>query len=259
MRYMTIKMRRELSLVLLPVDDFTDKVIVGSGIRMYTLEGRRPSIRKEDGYHVFCDLQGDAVQICVEGPLYQRQVLTLLLASEPEVIQVRMIPGDSYPIPAGSTCIRGTLGPGSRIRLYFPEQKRCCKLLYDYDVRKNGKELSLFQPETARLEGKTLCIRDKEAHVEFFRIKEQQGEQCRMEAPLSRNYKKIGTTVYRVYEAYAKSDGSIYLPIQNLPEGDGICMLQKGGTEEEDSFCMKLIAGKENRITGVPKKEEEEG
>lgn len=258
MRYMTIKVRRKLSLVLLPVDDFTDRVITGSGIRMYTVEGKRPSIRKEDGYHVFCDLDGEAVQVCVEGPLYQRQVLMVPLTSEPEVIQVRMLPGDSYPIPAGSTCIRGTLGPESRIRLYFPDQKKCCKLLYDYDLQKNGKQLSLFQPETAKLEGKTLCIRDREGHVEFFRIREQQGEQCLLEQPLSGNYKKIGTTVYRVYEAYAKSDGSVYLPIRNLPEGDGICMVKESADKEEKSFCIRLTAGKENRIEAIWKREEEE-
>ena len=53
MRYMTLGLNRRVSLALLPVDDFTGRVITGSAVRMYTLEGNKPSIRKEEGYHVF--------------------------------------------------------------------------------------------------------------------------------------------------------------------------------------------------------------
>lgn len=258
MGYMTIRIKRKLSLVLLPVDDFTDRIIAGPGIRMYTAEGGHPSLRKEEGYHVFCDLPGDRARICVEGPLYQRRVLELPLTEEPEVIQVRMIPGEGYPIPEGATCISGNLAPGSLIRLYFPEQKKCCKLLYDYDARRDGKELSLFQQEPGSLEGQTLCISDKEGKGEFFRIRKQEGERCHMEHPLSGNYKKIGTTVYRVYEACAKEDGSIYLLIRNLPGtcSTGICVVKEG--DEEKCFPAELTAGKKNRTLKILKKGREE-
>ena len=94
--FMTVGLKKKVSLVLLPIDDFTDRIITGSQLRMYTLEGNRPAIRKNDGYHVFCDLQGEEADICIDGPLYQRQTLTLPINRETlDIYQVRMVPGPS--------------------------------------------------------------------------------------------------------------------------------------------------------------------
>ncbi len=249
MRYMTVGLKKTVSLVLLPIDDFSERVITGSGLRMYTEEGKKPSIRKEDGYHVFCDLTGENVRICIEGPLYQKQTLELPLGKTPGIYQVRVLPNTSYPIPSGATCVRGTLQPGSRIRIFFPEQKKNYKLLYDYNPEKEGERLALFSPEKVKLEGKTLCIRNQDTE-EFFRVKSQTDGICELEEALQKSYKKIGTGVYPVYEACAGEDGSFYLPIRSIPVESGSCVVRIAGKDGQKEQCRQLIltAGKENRI-----------
>ena len=251
MRYMTLGLNRRVSLALLPVDDFTGRVITGSAVRMYTLEGNKPSIRKEEGYHVFCDLEGTQVQICAEGPLYQKQTLTVPLGEETVVWQVRMLPGRSYPIPAEATCLKGELSPGSRLRLFFPDQKKGFKLLYDYDPEKEGRRLRLYCPEKTRLDGRLLCIAGKKGEPEFFRIARWQDEEGELEAPLGQTYKKIGTTVFPVYEAEAGEDGSFYLLIRSLPEDGHASVFLKPGGEGAKEIGTELVleAGRENRIT----------
>lgn len=250
MRYMTLGLNRKVSLVLLPIDDFTDRIIIGSNLRMFTKEGKKPSIRKEDGYHVFCDLAGDEAEICIEGPLYQEQILKLPIGQEElNIYQVRMVPGASYPIPQGATIVKGTLPAGSILRLFFTDQKRNCKLLYDYDPKSQGKELSLFQPYQMHLEGKTLCVSGKDKKMEFFRVFDQKGELCILEYPLSKAYQKLGTNVYPVYEAAVREDGSFYLPISHLPEEEkSVAVLR--GTDGKEKVCeIALTAGRENWIT----------
>lgn len=250
MRYMTVGLNRKVSLVLLPIDDFTDRIITGSNLRMFTKEGKKPSIRKEDGYHVFCDLVGCEAEICIEGPLYQGQVLKLPIGQEElNIYQVRMVPGSGYPIPQGATIVKGILPAGSILRLFFTDQKRSCKLLYDYDPKSQGKELSLFQPYQMHLEGKTLCVRGKDKKMEFFRVSGQKGELCILERPLSKAYQKIGCNVYPVYEAAVREDGSFYLPIGRLPEEEKCVAVLKEADGKEKVCEIALAAGRENRLT----------
>lgn len=251
MRYMTVGFKRKVSLVVLPIDDFTERVITGSTLRMYTEEGKRPSIRKPDGYHVFCDLTGSTIHICVESPLYQKQIIEFPLEDISKVYLIRVLPNESYPIPAGATCVRGKLKPGSRIRLFFPEQKKNYKLLYDYTPGEHACNLALFCPEVTQLEGKTLCIRGTGGESEFFRVKGQNEETCLLEYPLEKGYKKIGTSVYPVYEAFADGEGCFYLPIRSIPTESGSCTCLIAGADGKEEICRTLIlkAGKENRIT----------
>lgn len=257
MRYMTIGLKREVSLVLLPIDDFTDRIITGSQLRVYTKDDNISSIRKPDGYHIFCDLAGSEVEICLEGPLYQKQILRLPIGQgELNVYQVRMLPGNNYPLPRGVTIVKGVLSPGSSIRLFFPGQKRSCKLLYDYDPVIHKEEISLFRPNEISLEGKILCVCGQEKDMEFIRVSDQKGNICILEHPLSRVCPKIGTSIYPVYEAVAGKTGSFFLPIRNLT-GEETCIgiLMKVG-EKEKSCEIVITAGKENRITDEMWKEE---
>ena len=250
MRYVTMGLKREVSLVILPIDDFTGRVITGSAVRMYTEDGK-PSIRKEEGYHVFCDLKVPEIRICAEGPLYQKQTFKVSLGGKVEIRQIRMLPGRCYPIPSGATCLRGRLPAGTKLRLYFPEQKKGYKLLYDYDPEKEGKKIRLFCPEKTQLSGKLLCVPGRKKEPEFFRILSWQKEEGELEAPLDQAYKKIGTTIFPVYEARAGEDGNVYLLIRSLPgEGKACVWAEFPEGEKKKRTCVELTleAGRENRI-----------
>ena len=257
MQYMTIGLKRKVSLALLPIDDFTGRIIKGSQLRVYLKEENISSIRKQDGYHVFCNLSGSETEVCLEGPLYQKQILRLPIGQEKsKIYPVRMLPGISYPLPKGTTTVSGTLPEGSVLRLFTSGQKRSYKLLNDYDPSIQGEELSLFRPFEMSLEGKTMCIRDKEKNHEFFKITDRKGNICILEHPLSKTYQKIGTGVYPVHEITGGEDGNFRLPINDLT-GTEMCIgfLVRAGKEER-TCEIALMAGKENLITEDIWKEE---
>ena len=257
MQYMTIGLKRKVSLALLPIDDFTGSIIQGSQLRVYLKKENIPSIRKQDGYHVFCNLSGSEAEICLEGPLYQKQVLSLPIGQEkPKVYPVRMLPGAAYPLPEGTTIVSGTLPEGGALRLFASGQKRGCKLLHDYDPNMQGESLSLFQPFEIFSTGKTMCIRDEEKNHEFFKITDRKGNICILEHPLSKAYRKIGTDIYPVYEITGGEGGEFRLPISGLTgEEVGIGYLIRAGKEEK-TCEIALMAGEENRITGDMWREE---
>ena len=249
MQYMTIGLKRKVSLILLPIDDFTGRIIKGSKLRVYLTEDNIPSIRKQDGYHVFCNLSGSEAEVCLEGPLYQKQILRLPIGQgKLQIYPVRMLPGIAYPLPEETTIISGTLPEGGVLRIFTLGKKRECKLLCDYDPGIQGECLSLFQSFEMSLEGKTMCIRDKEKNHEFFKITEHKGNICIPERPLSKTYQKIGTGVYPVYEITGGEDGEFRIPISGLTgEEVGIGYLLRAGKEEK-TCEIALMAGKENRI-----------
>lgn len=257
MQYMTIGLKKKVSLALLPIDDFTGRIIHGSGLRVYLKEENISSIRKQDGYHVFCNLSGSEAEICLEGPLYQKRILRLPIGQEKsEIYPVRMLPGNAYPLPEGTTIISGTLPEGGVLRLFTPGQKRGCKLLHDYDPDMQGESLPLFRPFEMLLAGKTMCIRDKEKNHEFFKITDRKDNICILEHPLSKAYRKIGTGVYPVCEITGGEDGEFRLPISGLTgEEVGIGYLIRAGKEEK-TCEIALVAGEENRITEDMWKEE---
>ena len=257
MQYMTVGLKRKVSVALLPIDDFTGRIITGSQLHVYAGRENMTSIRKADGYHVFCDLSGSEAEICLEGPLYQKQILRLPIGQdEPKVYRVRLLPGSAYPLPPGTTIVSGVLAAGSVIRLFFPGQKKGYKLLQDYDPGMQGEEISLFQPHEISLSGKTLCVHEKERDMEFFRVSDQKGNVCILEHPLLKAYQKTGISIYPVYEAAAGADGSFYLPISGLTrEETSICVLTRPG--EEKKICeIVLMAGEVNQITEALWKEE---
>lgn len=250
MQYMTIGLRRKVSLALLPIDDFTGRIIKGSKLRVYLKGENISSIRKQDGYHVFCNLSGSEAEICLEGPLYQKQTLKLPIEQEKsQVYPVRMLPGIAYPLPKGTTIVSGMLPEDGALKLFTFGQKGGCKLLCDYDPGIQGDSLSLFQPVGMSLEGKTMCIRDKEKNYEFFKITDRKGNICILEHPLSRTYQKIGTDVYPMYEITGREGEEFRIPISGLTGGEtGIGFLMREGKEEK--ICeIVLMAGKENQIT----------
>lgn len=257
MKYMTVGLKRRVSVALLPIDDFTGRIITGSRLRVYTRKDNIASLRKPDGYHIFCDLMGSEVEICLEGPLYQKQILRLPIGyEEPIIRQVRMIPGPACPLPDGTTFFRGTLPKGSVFRLFCSSQKRSCRLLYDYDPLVQKEELSLFRPYEISLEGKTLCISDQENDLEFIRVSDQRSDTCILERPLSRPYQRADARVYPVHEAAAGEDGKFYLPVFG-PAGKEVCVcILTEADGKQHRWEITPIAGEENLVTEEMWKEE---
>lgn len=256
MTYMTTGLKRKVSLALLPINDFTGQIIKGSQLYVYTKEDNIVSIRKPDGYHIFCNLAGDEAEICLEGPLYQKQILKLPIVEEPTIHQVRMLPEMNYPLPQEATIIRGELLPGSVFRLFFTGQKRTVRLLNQYDPEIQGRTMFLFLPYPISLEGRTLCVCGKDKELEFVQVSDLRGNICTLKHPLSKVYQKKDTCVYPVYEAAVYENRELYLPIHGLAgEENCVCILKEADGKER-TCDLVLTAGGENRISENAWKEE---
>ncbi len=237
-----------VSLVVTAIDDFTNKPISGSTIRVW-IDGENPSIPKQEGYYVFVGLRRKMVTVNLEGGMYYKQSITIDTEQyQDKVLKLRMIPNRSYPIPYNTTCVSGTDMPGSKLFAYQEKMPIPYKLLYNYE--KADSEIAIFHPEEIDIEGKTLLIREKgKDKGELFAISElTDGEKRRytLVNQLSKSYKKIGTTIYPLYVIDVDENGEFYLPISGMRGGkENFIFFHEGGEETE----IELIAGQVNRIT----------
>lgn len=209
---------RQVSLVVMLIDDMTDQVITDAA-RVW-IEGEPAPIRKSDGYYVFTNPGKRKVLLRVQHGMYEPKVLETELPGNGETYvlrKVRLTPGRCYRLPAGTTCVEGRANPYDRIVLFSREDGGGMKLLYAYD-EKNPRTISIYHPADMQLDGKLMRIEGKEyAEGESFRVVGCEGEgSYTLEKPLSHSYKKIGTTIYPMYEAKADAQGRFFLPILRL-------------------------------------------
>lgn len=244
------RMTIQVSLVVAAVDDFNNKPISRSNLRVW-IEGAGPSISKEEGYYVFVNLREPQVEVCLEGPMYHAQRIFLdnerLLGLQGKVLKVRMQPNRAYPIPKNTTCVQGYAQPGSCIMAYNKDYGNPFKLLYAY--QKNSSEIHIFHAEDFDIEGKTFVIQTKDgSQKDVFHVIEQIDAEKRaylLDKPMDNEYKKIGTVIYPVYVFEANQNGEFYLPITGIAgENASFVFWQEAGT----SFETELTAGRVNSI-----------
>jgi len=241
--------------VVLAVDDFTGKPILGSNIRVY-IDGVAPAIKKQDGHHVFVNLNKPTVTVHAAGGQFNpRSVQCHLNVNEERYtfLKLRMIPNRSYPIPQNTTCIEGKAAPGSLIRIFCRDAASAYKLLYDYkkEEANDNRAISIFHPDDVDMEGKLLYITDsKSLNQELLRITgvvDKENKMYLLEKELSVNYKKIGTSLFSVYETTADKNGSFFLPIANTYKEKYLYVCEV--VAETTAFLeLELDSGKVNKI-----------
>lgn len=225
---------KRVSLVIMLIDDMTDKVITDAA-RVW-IEGAPSCIRKSEGYYVFTDLAGEWVSVRILHGMYEQKIVEMKVPKEGEpyaMRKVRMTPGRCYRLSAGTSCVEGRAEPGSRIHLFCKQGEKGLKLLYDYGG-KTEKYISIYHPADMQLEGKLLRIVEKNKRsAETFRILSKEGDRYILEEPLQRAYKKMETTIYPIFEAQTDAEGRFFLPV---------C---KVSTSSMDFCCQALGSGKE--------------
>ena len=206
---------RQVSLVVMLIDDLTDKVITDAA--RVRIEGFPAPVRKSEGYYVFTNLTGDGASVRIEHGMYEPKILQTDLPKEGEgyfLRKVRLTPGRCCRLPSGTTCVEGQAEPFAKIFMFSREGGGGMKLLYAYEGN-GSRSISIYHPADIQLEGKLLHIEGKEdPQGEGFRILERKDEgNYILEKPLSRGYKQIGTNIYPMYEAEADEKGRFFLPI----------------------------------------------
>lgn len=221
---------KRVSLVILLIDDMTDRVITDAA--QVRIEGQPACIRKAEGYYVFTNLTGERAFVRIRQGMYEPKTVEIKVpgAGEPYVMRkVRMTPGRGCRLPAGAGCVEGRAEPGSRILLFGRRGERGLKLLYDYGKRAE-KRISIYHPPDMQLEGKLLRIVEKNGSAgEIFRVLSKEGDGYVLEEPLGRGYKKMETTIYPVYETQADEEGRFFLPVGKLGAASAVFCCQALG------------------------------
>lgn len=224
--------KKRVSLVIVLIDDMTDKVITEAA-RVW-IEGQAACIRKAEGYYVFTDLPQGRVSVRIRHGMYEQKTVEAEIPQEGEpyvMRKVRMTPGRSYRLSGGISCVEGRAEPGSRIFLFCRQKEKGLKLLYDYGG-KAERYISIYHPEDMQLEGKLLRIVGKNNHGgETFRILAKEDDKYILEKPLKRGYKKIETTIYPIYETQTDESGNFFLPVCKLGAPSAIFCCQALGRE----------------------------
>ncbi len=246
---------RKVSLVVMAIDDFTGKAILGSNIRVF-IDGAAPAIKKQDGHHVFVNLAEPVVTVhAVGGQFNPRSVQCRLDAHEETYtfLKLRMIPNRSYPIPPNTTCVEGKAAPGSLIRIICRDAANAYKLLYAYKKEKTSdrRTISIFHPDEVDLEGKLLYISgNKGQDQELLRITavvDKENKLYSLEEGLSSDYKKVGTSLFPVHETTAEESGYFFLPIANTYKERCLYTCEMLG-EKTLSLELELESGKVNKV-----------
>lgn len=253
--YISDRFTRKVSLVVMAIDDFTGKPILGSNVRVY-IDGAAKAIKKSDGYHVFVNLNGPMVTVCAEGGQYSPRSIECDLTASGEqytLLKLRMIPNRSYPIPQNTTCIEGKAAPDSLIRIFCYDSASAYKLLFDYkkDTMSENRDIFIFHPDDLDMEGKLLYITDSEGeNQELLRITgvaDKENKKYVLEKSLSVSYKKIGTSLFSVYETVADKKGIFFLPIANTYKEKYFYVCEAAG-EKTVSLKLELDSGRVNKI-----------
>jgi hypothetical protein len=248
---------RRVSVAVLVLDDFTDRVLSGAAIQVRATGLPAKPIRKSDGYFVFTTDQGTIRQIEVDSLSYEKEIVTV----EPEalnplhpVIKVRLKPNRQYASPGAVTCLEGRAEPGCEIRVIQTSNPQPLKLLYDYE--KTGgeaeREIRIFHPEKKDLSGRTLAIQSQDQkEPEVFRVLEMTDREqgvCLLTKALSKAYKKIGAMIFPVYTTRANEKGEFFLLLPGLTGREpGRCRVQ-AVDKKTIQVESDLTPGKTNRL-----------
>lgn len=239
--------------MVIPIDDFNNKPIIGDKIHVW-IEGEKPAVRKQEGYHVFVNLRQKSFVLHLEGEFYHKQKIWLdeekLKQYRQETLKVRMVPNRCYPISPNTTCVEGKARENCIIQIYSEENGNPYKLLYTYE--KGSRQIGIYHYGDINIEGKTLLIKNKsDEQYEFVEIEGKREEEnmvtYNIRYPLEHTYKKIGTILYPVYRIKTNSQGEFYFPIANISSSNVPFVFSIMG-EKNRKEVIELTAGKVNKV-----------
>lgn len=225
---------RTVSLVVTAVDDFTGRVITGSNVRVW-IDGAKPPIKKQDGYHVFMNLPAGMHTVHAEGGFYNRCSFTCRVEEGTYTnLKLRMTPGRNAPLEAGTAVIEGSAPSGSRVRIRAAERQLAYKLLTD--VKAGDTKAAIYHPDGADIEGKLLCIcaqSGEETYIRVLRCTDTGRAEYLLDGSMPCDFQKIGTLVFPVSESMADSRGRFFVPLRSVPEKACafICMTESASKE----------------------------
>ncbi|WP_294374625.1 hypothetical protein [uncultured Clostridium sp.] len=234
-------MKNRVSLVLVPIDDFTDKVIIDKPVNM-KIDGdtlNKP-LKKVDGFFVFTNIMCERVVVTVSAYSYNSRKMEIdinKLNKLNPVVKVRLKPNNIYNFPKETTCIEGTAEPGTKIEIVY----RCAANLFMLfkDNEKGESKLKIYNPLSIDLEGKTFIIGEKSKNTkreEFTIISyDEKNDIYILDKALKKSYEKESCEILKVDYIDVFDDGKVFFPLKNF-------------TDENNDIVIKINEHKKEKI-----------
>lgn len=209
----------KVSFLLQLIDDFTDKEVIDSSIRV-TGVNTKPPVRKGNGCYAFINCSGRQTQVNIASSFYLEEKIIVnhtKAGDSIHVIKARLKPGRSYPLPYPFTCLEGTAEEGKTVGMVCEDRDFLWKLPADYEAEKDKNKIKIFNPLEKDLE--TMCfqiIDGDKRNMEFFKINKNLHKEHTylIEQPLKHNYAKAGTKLYTFHYTRAGIRGTYFLPVK---------------------------------------------
>ena len=243
-------MRNVVSIVLVPIDDFTDEVIIDKAVDI-KIEGnsmKRP-IKKQDGFFVFTNINEKNIAITIKSYYYNSAKLEVdieKLNKLNPVVKVRLKPNSKYKFPKGITCINGKTEPNTSIKIIY-RCKNNLFMLFEDNVREDSK-LKIYNPLNIDLEGKSFLIGEKsKKEKEEFNIIEFNVESSMylLDQQLKKSYKKEVCEILKIDHIDVFEDGKFFFPLKNFTYEQSEIVIEKEDGKKKE---IKLILGIVNDV-----------
>lgn len=190
---------QRVSLVILPVDAFTQRVIVCREFEI-SVEGARRSVRKPEGFWVFTDHLSEYATVTLKGRCYREMRVRVRLASleaKNLVQKVYVLPDRDYPFPADTAYMEGSLPEHSVLTAAGRYGAGVRKL--EKDCEKGQETLAIYQGAQTDLTDTVYLMAGAREElsdwVELARPEDAAGGSYRLRTPVEHSYLRTGTNL----------------------------------------------------------------
>lgn len=234
----------KVSLVLLPVDDFTGNIIKSPDIHISVPQAGR-AIVKPDGFWIFPQLREPTVSVTLYGNHYQRQAVTIdvfpLSRKHPAEI-IRILPSRACPFPPATVYMEGNIPEGATLYAAAGSAKNALRL--SLDGQTGDQSVAIFRENKKNLDGKTyLLITSKTENgtyetdwVTFTSTTDSENGIFQIKTPLNHAHPKKTSVLYPAVTYPADTMGTAYF-----------IALAADGTKKPIPLYCRLLTGRQSK------------
>lgn len=247
---MTEQIGQKVSLVILPVDAFTQRAIICPEFEI-SADGTQRSIRKPEGFWVFTDHFPECVAVTLRGRRYREMrvdVRLTALKAKNVVQKVYVLPDRDYLFPADTAYMEGTLPEHSVLTVAGRYGTGIWKL--EKDCESGQDVLAVYQGAQADLTDTVYLMTDVRENlsewVELGRQEDIAGGSYRLRTPTEHSYRRTGTDLMPAVRHVVDWMGTSYfIAVPGDAQSGTVpvrCRVTQEGREQE--FDILLEKGK---------------
>ena len=240
------EIHRHVSLVILPIDEFTGKRILSPDF-LVRVQGAACPIIKQDGYRVFVgEFATQEIIVMLEGRFYRKKRITVDLSGIEEsspVVAVPVLPDRDYAFPSGTFFMEGRLPEGALLWAAGCSAWGMYRLSRDCEV--GDMTLSVFRGGEEKSAGRGFLLTEREGEgrewVEFDVSDDFMQSIYRLKRPVRHPHGRVGTNLYPLLCYEADAMGTEYFIAfpgeKDVTEISVRCrLLADNGTKEYEFF-----------------------